>query len=84
MSSDASGQQTIRERAYFKWVNAGSPETDGLRFWLDAESEELNSGQPNRQSSSQNSSRPSQTPGGITASGRNSVPDKEELIGTRG
>jgi hypothetical protein len=77
MSPDTPTQHAIRERAYFKWLNAGSPEKDGLAFWLDAESEELHGVLPNHESTSQ-------TSGGITTSGRNSVPDKEELIGTRG
>jgi len=84
MSSDLSMQQAIRERAYFKWQNAGSPVVDGLGYWLDAESEYNNINPRDHQSSTEDFARPSQTPGGITTSGKNAVPDKEELIGSRG
>lgn len=33
--------QMIRERAYFKWLNAGAPSCDGVDYWVDAESEYL-------------------------------------------
>ena len=33
--------QTIRERAYFKWLDSGAPCCDGVDYWLDAESEYL-------------------------------------------
>ena len=29
----------IRDRAYEKWVAAGMPPGDGVRFWLEAEQE---------------------------------------------
>jgi hypothetical protein len=29
----------IREAAYYKWLAAGEPESDGLEFWLQAERE---------------------------------------------
>jgi len=29
----------IRERAYYKWEQAGYPEGDGANFWLEAETE---------------------------------------------
>lgn len=31
--------EAIRTRAYYKWVEAGCPPGDGIRFWLEAESE---------------------------------------------
>lgn len=31
--------EVIRQRAYEKWENAGRPDGDGLRFWLEAERE---------------------------------------------
>jgi hypothetical protein len=31
--------ESIRTRAYYKWVEAGCPPGDGVQFWLDAESE---------------------------------------------
>jgi hypothetical protein len=31
----------IRTRAYQKWVAAGKPDSDGVRFWLEAEQELL-------------------------------------------
>jgi hypothetical protein len=31
--------QAIRERAYFKWLDAGAPCCDGVDYWLDAEFE---------------------------------------------
>jgi hypothetical protein len=33
------GEEEIRVRAYQKWLEAGSPEGDGERFWLEAERE---------------------------------------------
>jgi hypothetical protein len=33
------GEEEIRVRAYHKWLEAGSPEGDGERFWLEAERE---------------------------------------------
>jgi hypothetical protein len=33
--------QTIRERAYFKWLDAGAPCCDGVDYWLGAECEYL-------------------------------------------
>jgi len=32
-------EEEIRARAYFLWEQAGCPEGDGLRFWLEAEKE---------------------------------------------
>lgn len=32
-------QQQIRERAYYKWQAAGTPPSDGVDFWLQAERE---------------------------------------------
>ena len=29
--------ETIREKAYYLWEQAGRPETDGVEFWLQAE-----------------------------------------------
>lgn len=29
----------IRERAYYKWEQAGYPEGDGSNFWIEAETE---------------------------------------------
>jgi hypothetical protein len=31
--------EKIRERAYYKWEQAGYPEGDGANFWLEAEAE---------------------------------------------
>lgn len=31
--------EKIRERAYYKWEQAGYPEGDGSNFWLEAEAE---------------------------------------------
>lgn len=36
-----SSQQEIQELAYFKWVEAGCPQSDGVDFWLQAEQEVL-------------------------------------------
>ena len=33
----------IRTAAYYKWLDAGSPECDGCDFWLEAEQEFLES-----------------------------------------
>lgn len=30
-------KQEIREKAYYLWLNAGKPESDGVEFWLEAE-----------------------------------------------
>lgn len=35
-------EETIRERAYLLWEEAGRPECDGVEFWVRAE-QELNS-----------------------------------------
>jgi hypothetical protein len=32
-------EQKIRELAYEIWEKAGSPESDGIQYWLQAESE---------------------------------------------
>lgn len=32
-------EEDIRLAAYFKWVDAGMPEGDGLNFWVEAEQE---------------------------------------------
>jgi hypothetical protein len=34
-------QQAIREAAYYKWEQAGRPEGEDVRFWLEAEQERL-------------------------------------------
>jgi len=34
-------KNAIRESAYYKWQQAGQPWGDDLRFWLDAEQEQL-------------------------------------------
>ncbi|HEY3969520.1 MAG TPA: DUF2934 domain-containing protein [Planctomycetaceae bacterium] len=34
-------EDTIRHRAYLKWVTRGMPEGDGVDFWLEAEQELL-------------------------------------------
>jgi hypothetical protein len=34
-------ENAIRESAYYKWQQAGQPWGDDLRFWLDAEQEQL-------------------------------------------
>jgi hypothetical protein len=31
--------EEVRVRAYGKWVSAGKPAGDGVRFWLEAEQE---------------------------------------------
>jgi hypothetical protein len=31
--------EKVRERAYYKWEQAGYPSGDGVNFWLEAESE---------------------------------------------
>jgi len=36
MSSETS-QDAIRDLAYHKWEQAGCPDGDGVRFWLEAE-----------------------------------------------
>lgn len=33
-------ENQIRKLAYYKWQQAGSPEGDGVEFWLDAEREQ--------------------------------------------
>jgi hypothetical protein len=33
--------QSVQERAYFKWLDAGCPESDGVEFWVAAEREIL-------------------------------------------
>jgi hypothetical protein len=32
-------EDAIREKAYLKWEKAGYPPSDGVQFWLEAESE---------------------------------------------
>ncbi len=32
-------EANIREAAYRKWVSAGTPPGDGVKFWLEAEAE---------------------------------------------
>ena len=34
-------EETIRHRAYLKWVARGMPAGDGVNFWLEAEQELL-------------------------------------------
>ena len=34
-------EESIRHRAYFKWVARGRPQGDGVTFWLAAEQEIL-------------------------------------------
>ncbi len=38
-TSDGIGDEEIRNLAYRKWIAAGSPDDDGIRFWLEAEQE---------------------------------------------
>lgn len=38
-------EDSIRHRAYLKWMDAGSPECDGVEFWLAAEMEHQQDGQ---------------------------------------
>lgn len=40
--------QTIREAAYYKWEAAGCPSGDGVKFWLEAEAEQMNNPRPNK------------------------------------
>jgi hypothetical protein len=35
----AQGADAIRTSAYFKWIEAGMPPGDGVKFWLEAENE---------------------------------------------
>jgi len=35
----APAEESVRERAYTLWEEAGRPESDGVEFWLKAESE---------------------------------------------
>lgn len=35
----APSENEIRERAHEKWVSAGCPECEGVKFWLEAEAE---------------------------------------------
>ena len=37
--NDAPAPDEIRHAAYLRWIAAGSPECDGVEFWLAAESE---------------------------------------------
>lgn len=37
--SSVSTEDLIRERAYLNWEAAGSPEGDGIDYWLEAEQE---------------------------------------------
>lgn len=34
--------EETRLSAYYKWVKAGSPVSDGIEFWLEAENEIIN------------------------------------------
>ena len=34
-------EQLVREAAYYLWEDAGKPETDGIQFWLEAETKML-------------------------------------------
>ena len=38
-SSGTASCEKIREAAYYKWEAAGSPCSDGVEFWLQAEAE---------------------------------------------
>lgn len=80
MDTDSSHHETIRRRAYDKWLKAGAPPSDGLAYWLDAESELRQElwGSETQTAGQDNVS------GGITTSGRDGVPDKEQIIGSRG
>jgi hypothetical protein len=76
----------IRERAYFKWLDAGAPCCDGVEYWLDAESEYLHD--PNRleqEKSTTQRRRTARPPAerSLRSSGQ-PVADKEEIIGSRG
>lgn len=39
-------EESIRYCAYLKWEAAGRPQCDGVGFWLDAERDILDHGQP--------------------------------------
>jgi len=79
----AAQQDAIRDRAYHKWLEAGAPEGDGAEFWLEAESELLGSStEPSNRSAS--GTKRSQRAGGVTTSGVRPIPDKEQVVGTRG
>jgi hypothetical protein len=81
----------IREAAYFKWLDAGAPSTDGVGYWLDAEFEYLHDGDRARE---QRATQPGSRKRSSTSSaGQGSDQfgfeneqraDKETLIGTRG
>jgi len=77
----------IRETAYFKWLNAGAPNCDGVDYWLDAEFEYVHDIDRDVASPSADSqivrrgrSRPLQTTGRPDPA----LPNKEEVIGSRG
>ena len=46
MSSNEHDQPAIREAAYYAWLRAGQPESDGVEFWLEAEQEYYRQRQP--------------------------------------
>lgn len=37
-------EEVVRQRAYYKWMAAGCPASDGKEFWLEAEAELLRAG----------------------------------------
>jgi hypothetical protein len=86
MELNDSDLQTIRERAYFKWLDDGAPCCDGVDYWLDAESEYMHD--PDRLAQEQSTAqrgRAARPPAGRSLRSSNpSMPSKDELIGSRG
>jgi hypothetical protein len=77
--------QSIREKAYFKWLDAGAPCCDGVDYWLNAEFEYLHDmdrdgPSPAASQTTRSRSRPHQTAGRANPS----LPEKEAVIGSRG
>jgi hypothetical protein len=77
---------SIRQNAYFKWLDAGAPPGDGLEFWLEAESEYLHDVDDESGSSGlEPGRRAADWVSEANPQGRlRSRPDKELLIGSRG
>lgn len=50
-ASDAVACEQIRERAYYKWEEAGCPCCDGVQFWLEAEAEVIGQSKPKDEAS---------------------------------
>ena len=80
MKAQSLDSEAIRERAYHKWLQAGAPEGDGAAFWLAAENELAEE----RRNTSADPPGNRNVYGGITTSGAQPVPDKEQIVGTRG